>query len=114
MGSLAHSSDLKSRHYGSYANEYRASKAAVKMLMVQYAGILGREGVRVLGADPGFCATNFTGNPDALRQMGAMEPEAGGQMVASIVRGEGDADAGKVCGLEGSVPVVGHLLHWAL
>jgi NAD(P)-dependent dehydrogenase (short-subunit alcohol dehydrogenase family) len=68
MGSLTHSSDPKSRYYGLYANEYRASKAAVNMLMVQYAGKLGREGVMVLGADPGFCATNFTGNPDALKQ----------------------------------------------
>jgi NAD(P)-dependent dehydrogenase (short-subunit alcohol dehydrogenase family) len=104
MGSLAHSSDPKSRHYGAYANEYRASKAAMNMLMVRYAGALGREGVRVLGADPGFCATNFTGNPDALRQMGAMEPEVGGKVVASVIRGERDADAGKVCGLEGVCP----------
>lgn len=59
MGSLTHSSDPTSRHYGPYANEYRASKAALNMLMVQYAGRLGGEGIKVLGADPGFCATGF-------------------------------------------------------
>lgn len=46
------------------------------MLMVQYSGQL--EGFKVLGADPGFCATNVIGDPDALRKMGAVEPEVGG------------------------------------
>ena len=99
MGSLTHSSDPNSRHYGPYANEYRTSKAALNILMLQYLGKLGREGVKVLGADPGFCATSFTGNLDSLRQISATEPEVRGQSIASVVKGDGHADVGKVCGL---------------
>jgi hypothetical protein len=67
------------------------------MLMVQYAGRLGREGFKVLGADPGFCATGMTGDPESLEKMGAMGPEAGGRVIAAVVKGERDADVGKVC-----------------
>lgn len=104
IGSLTHSSDTSSRHYGPYANKYWASKAAVNMLMVQYAGPLGQDGVAMLSADPRFCATNLTGNPNALRQMGAAEPEVRGKIVASVVKGERDTDAGRVCDLEGVCP----------
>jgi NAD(P)-dependent dehydrogenase (short-subunit alcohol dehydrogenase family) len=99
MGSLTHPSDPNSRHYCPSANEYRASKAALNMLMLRYSGKLGREGIKILGADPGFCATNFTGNLDSVRQMGATEPEVEGQSVAFVVKGDRDADVGKVCGL---------------
>jgi NAD(P)-dependent dehydrogenase (short-subunit alcohol dehydrogenase family) len=81
MASLTYSSDSSSRHYDPYADAYGASKAALNMLMVQYAGRLGREGVKVLGVDPGFCATGFTGDPEALHRMGAAEPEVGGQSI---------------------------------
>lgn len=88
LGSLTYTSDQTSRHYGPYANELRVSKAALNMVMVEYANHPKMQGIRVLGADPGFLATNITGNPDALRKMGATEPDVGGQVVASIVKGE--------------------------
>lgn len=101
MGSLTYSSDPSSRHFGPYGNEYRASKAALNMLMVQYAGRLGGEVIKVFGADPGFCATNFTGDPESLKKLGATEPDVGGKLVASVVGGERDPDVGKVSGLHG-------------
>lgn len=104
MASFTHSSDPTSRHYGPYANEYHASKAAANMLMVQYAGKLGREGFKVLGVDPGFCATDMTGDPESLKKMGAAEPEVGGRAVAAVVKGERDADVGKVCAIDGVTP----------
>jgi NAD(P)-dependent dehydrogenase (short-subunit alcohol dehydrogenase family) len=86
MGSLTHASDPTSRHYGPYASEYRASKAALNMLVVQYAGRLGREGVKVLGADPAFCATGLAGEPEALRKLGATEEEVGGGLLRLLLR----------------------------
>lgn len=100
MGSLTYPSDEKSRHYGPYADAYRASKAALNMLMVQYTGRLGREGIRVIGGDPGFCATGFRGDPESLRKMGVTEPEVGGDMIASVIKGARDPDVGRVCGAD--------------
>lgn len=52
----------------------------------------------VHGADPGLNATNMTGNADSLRARGAVEPEVGAERMAAVVKGERDADAGRVCG----------------
>ena len=104
LGSLAYTSDKTSRHYGPYANELRVSKAALNMVMVGYANHPKLAKIKVLGADPGFLATNLMGDADALRKMGATEPDIGGQAVASIVKGEKDADIGKGAGLYGITP----------
>jgi NAD(P)-dependent dehydrogenase (short-subunit alcohol dehydrogenase family) len=104
LASLSYTSDKTSRHYGPYATELRASKAALNMVMVEYANHPKMQGIKVLGADPGFLATNITGDPDSLRKMGATEPDVGGDVVAAIVKGEKDADVGKVAGRDGSVP----------
>ena len=85
------------------AKEYRASKAALNMLMVLYSLQLG-EKFKVFGADPGVNATNFTGDPDSLRARGAAEPHVGGERVATIVKGNRDSDVGKVCGEYGICP----------
>jgi NAD(P)-dependent dehydrogenase (short-subunit alcohol dehydrogenase family) len=104
LASLSHTSDKTSRHYGPYATELRASKAALNMVMVEYANHPEMQGIKVLGADPGFLATNITGDPESLRKMGATEPDVGGEVVAAIVKGEKDADVGKVAGRDGCVP----------
>jgi NAD(P)-dependent dehydrogenase (short-subunit alcohol dehydrogenase family) len=76
MGSLSLNTDPSFPSYGEYAMEYRVTKAAVNMLLVLYSSKL--KDIKILGVDPGFCATNVIGDPDALRKMGAMEPEVGG------------------------------------
>ncbi|KAI9769743.1 MAG: putative secondary metabolism biosynthetic enzyme [Geoglossum umbratile] len=104
VGSITHAADPKSKYYGAHANEYRASKAALNMLIVQYWARLGKDGFKVFGADPGLVATNFTGNPEQLRQRGAGTPADGGERIATVVKGERDADVGKVCGVYGVSP----------
>ncbi|KAI0890584.1 NAD(P)-binding protein [Annulohypoxylon maeteangense] len=104
-GSITHASDPKSPYYGpGGATEYRASKAAVNMLMAQYCARLRPEGILVFGADPGLCATNLTGDAQALRARGAVEAERGGERVAVVVRGERDEGVGRVLGEYGVSP----------
>lgn len=94
-GSIAMASDPTSPLHGGGAIEYRSSKAALNMLMVLYANRLG-EGFKVHGANPGLIATNFHG-VHRSRKPGA-EPEVGGERIAAVVKGERDADVGKVIG----------------
>ncbi|KAE8376278.1 hypothetical protein BDV26DRAFT_266079 [Aspergillus bertholletiae] len=100
--SMAYNLDPNSPHGGTHAAEYRVAKAALNMLLVQYHMKL--KNVKVLGADPGFCATDVIGDADALRKMGAAEPEAGAQIIASVVKGEKDDQPGRVHGPQGVVP----------
>ena len=74
------------------------------MLMAMYYARLKPEGFLVFGADPGLCATNFTGDAESLRDRGAAEPENGGERVACVVRGEKDEGVGKVLGVYGVCP----------
>jgi len=104
LGSISQAADPQSKYYRPTATEYRTSKAALNMLMVMYYARLKTEGFLVFGADPGLCATNFTGNPESLRARGAAEPSDGGERVASVVKGEKDADVGNVLGVYGVSP----------
>ena len=103
VGSISHAADPTSKYYAPAANEYRASKAALNMLMVQYWNKLGKEGFKVFGADPGLVATHMV-DIEAVRKRGALEADVGGERVATVVKGERDADVGKVCGVYGVSP----------
>lgn len=107
LGSLTHASDPKSPYYASKAGqnfmEYRASKAALNMLMIEYEKMLKPQGVKVWSADPGLLATNLV-NKEAVAKLGAPGPEVGGELVAGVVRGDRDADIGKVVGRYGVGP----------
>ncbi|KAK3485809.1 heterokaryon incompatibility protein-domain-containing protein [Neurospora hispaniola] len=72
--------------------------------LVFYSARLKPEGILVIDADPGLCATNFTGDAASLRNRGAAEPADGGNRVATVVKGEKDVDAGKVVGVYGVSP----------
>ncbi|KAH7184727.1 uncharacterized protein B0J16DRAFT_286153 [Fusarium flagelliforme] len=100
-GSITHATDPDSPYYSPLATEYRTSKAGLNMLMAMYYARLKPEGFLVFGADPGLCATNFTGDAESLRNRGAAEPEDGGERVACVVKGEKDGDVGKVLGVYG-------------
>ncbi|KAH0440481.1 short chain dehydrogenase [Colletotrichum camelliae] len=104
MGSISHAADSSSPYYNPHGTEYRVSKAAVNMLLTMYAARLKPDGFLVLGADPGLCATNFTGDPTSLKNRGAAEPSAGGERVATVVKGEKDENAGRVVGVYGVCP----------
>jgi hypothetical protein len=74
------------------------------MLMVLYWARLQKENFKVFGADPGLCATNFTGDPESLIKRGASTPADGGECIAMVAKGEKDADVGKVLGVYGVSP----------
>ncbi|KAK7973054.1 hypothetical protein PG988_007188 [Apiospora saccharicola] len=64
MGSITHVADPASPggpYYHRSATEYRMSRAGLSMLMV----------ILVLGTEPGFCATNFSGVASSSRDRGA-------------------------------------------
>jgi NAD(P)-dependent dehydrogenase (short-subunit alcohol dehydrogenase family) len=104
MGSITHASDPNSPYYNPHGTEYRTSKAALNMLMTMYNARLKDEGFLVFGTDPGLCATNFTKDSESLRKRGAAEPSDGGERVATVVKGEKDADVGKLLGVYGVSP----------
>ncbi|EED20052.1 short chain dehydrogenase/reductase, putative [Talaromyces stipitatus ATCC 10500] len=106
IGSITGASDPSSPYYRPQGTDYRVSKAALNMLMVQYHHILGLEkkNFKVFTADPGLNATNFTGDADSLRARGAAEPHVGGAVIADVVKGVRDADVGKMVGKYGVSP----------
>ncbi|TKW59600.1 (+)-neomenthol dehydrogenase [Colletotrichum tanaceti] len=104
MGSITHAGDPTSPYYTSSATEYKVSKAALNMLMTMYAVRLKPEGILVFGADPGLCATNFTGDPASLTARGAATPTDGGDRIAAVIKTDKLEDAGKVIGVYGISP----------
>lgn len=75
---------------------YRATKAAVNMVMLEWKRILGNDAVKVFAVDPGFLATNLGGNtPEKLKSMGALDPSIGGETVKDVIIGKRDADHGQ-------------------
>lgn len=122
MGSLTGASDPSSRYYrsvlGTSPLEYRVSKAALNMLMLEYWKRYGAEPrvdvdgvglgtrVRVWSADPGANATDFMGEGKGqlARQRGIQGPEEGAKVIVGCVVGERDGEEGKVVGAYGVGP----------
>jgi len=98
-GSIAIAADPNGPLNGGGAMDYRSSKAALNMLMILYWNRLEREGFKVFGANPGLIATNFHGSGRP-----GFEPEVGGERIAAVIRGDRDADVGKVCNANGVLP----------
>jgi len=103
VGSITHAADPKSPYFRPAGNEYRASKAALNMYIVQYHNKLAPEGIKVFGADPGLVVTNLM-NKENQRARGGVEGHVGGERIATVVKGERDADVGRVCGVYGVSP----------
>ena len=103
LGSMGMAADPEKPFYAVDAVPYRASKAALNMLMLQYLKTLGKEdkGVKVFGLCPGFCATDLGGNPENSRKYGAVEPEVGAQVIVDTVVGKRDGEVGMVVCKEG-------------
>lgn len=77
---------------------YRVSKAAVNMLVVEWAKGLEKDGVRVWGVDPGRCVTNLAGEglEEVARKMGAREAVDGARLVVEVMEGKRDGEVGRV------------------
>ncbi|KAK3319702.1 hypothetical protein B0T19DRAFT_487981 [Cercophora scortea] len=82
---------------------YRASKSALNMLMVDWKAKLRVDGVKVFAIEPGFLATDIGGLKEIAIANGAGEPSEGGRMVASVVEGGRDGDAGELIMKDGVV-----------
>lgn len=82
---------------------YRASKAGLNMLMLQWKDMLRNDGVKCFCISPGFLATGLTGkgNEDRLRSVGAGEPRLGGELMREVVEGRRDRDEGRVVNANG-------------
>ena len=98
-GSITIAADPNGPLHGGGAMDYRSSKAALNMLMVLYWNRLEAEGFKVFGANPGLIATDFHGG-----ERPGSEPEVGGERIAAVIRGDRDADVGKVCNANGVLP----------
>ncbi|WPH01321.1 Hypothetical protein R9X50_00416000 [Acrodontium crateriforme] len=76
---------------------YRSAKAGLNMMMREWYRILKNDGVKVWAISPGFLATGLgMGNPEALKKMGAQDPEIAGPFIRDVLEGGRDKDAGKV------------------
>ena len=73
------------------------------MYVVQYHNKLSSEGIKVFGADPGLVVTNLM-DKENQRARGGVEGHVGGERIATVVKGERDADVGRVCGVYGVSP----------
>ena len=102
MGFLTYSSYPTSRHYGPLRERVSREQGGAEHVDGAVCGKTG--GIKVLAAEAGFCATGFTGDPEVLRKLGATEPEVESCAIAAVVKGERDADVGKVCGVDGICP----------
>lgn len=79
---------------------YRASKAALNMVMLEWVRMLKNDGVKAWAVAPGFFATDIgEGNPEAMKKMGAGDPAVGGKALVDVVEGKRDDDVGKVCNM---------------
>jgi NAD(P)-dependent dehydrogenase (short-subunit alcohol dehydrogenase family) len=122
IGSLIGAADPESRYYrsvlGTSPLEYRVSKAALNMLMLEYWKRYGAESrvdvggvgvgtkVRVWSADPGANATDFMGEGKAelARARGIQGPEEGAKVIVGCVVGQRDGEEGRVVGAYGVGP----------
>ena len=80
---------------------YRASKTGMNMMMREWARILKEDGVKTFCVSPGFLATGLGGDQERNRQMGAIDPAIGAELVQQVVEGSRDHDEGKVVRCDG-------------
>jgi NAD(P)-dependent dehydrogenase (short-subunit alcohol dehydrogenase family) len=109
VASMARASDPSTPYYkGGPPNgkAYRVSKAALNMLALQEAIENEDTGLKVFAMCPGFVRSNLRGRSEAEVNGGrrAGDPLVSGEIMAGIVRGERDADAGKFVWKDGVYP----------
>ena len=85
---------------------YRASKTALDMYMVLDSRDHRDQGLRVFGMCPGFVVSNLRGPGEEARTGRGMagDPREAGELLLSIIRGERDADEGRVVHKDGVYP----------
>lgn len=105
VGSITLRCDPGNKSYNGSAIAYRVSKAGLNMLAACYAKEWREEfGAKVWAVDPGLVVTNLTGDADALRARGALEPESSAETIRAIVEGARDGDVGRLVYKDGVWP----------
>lgn len=84
---------------------YRASKAALNVVMLDEWAIYNTKGLKTFGVDPGLVVSNLRGSSDHARSAGgrAGDPAESGEVVLRIIQGKNDQDVGKVIDKDGIV-----------
>lgn len=110
LGSITQAASPTSMYYRTNLSEYRVSKAALNMAMVQIAKTYAEEGnglekLKVFGADPGPSHAEPLGPQGTpKRSTGSIATTAvGAIVVADVVKGHHDDQAGRVVGPYGVV-----------
>ncbi|KAF2110609.1 dehydrogenase with different specificitie [Lophiotrema nucula] len=91
MGSITMAESSPKHPLAKDASPYRASKAAINMVMVEWVKYL--PSIKFWGVDPGLCATDFGG--EYSRSKGR-DPKEGAEIVRQCIEGERDEYIGKV------------------
>ncbi|KAL6713639.1 hypothetical protein ACLMJK_009104 [Lecanora helva] len=97
LGSVSQAADKSASNYSAAFPAYRASKAALNMLMTQDWKELEGKGVKVFAFCPGLVESNLRGTGEMERSAGgrAGDPDVSGKTVLKMLEGERDADVGK-------------------
>lgn len=84
---------------------YRGSKAAITMLMLEWARVLKGDKVKVWAVCPGWLATALgEADPEQMRSFGALDPKIGADFLRDVVEGKRDKDEGQFVNLQGFLP----------
>ncbi|KAK4947475.1 hypothetical protein LTR10_013843 [Elasticomyces elasticus] len=106
LGSLSKAADPNDPYSQARYDVYRASKAALNMLMIQESKEMGPKGVKTFAVCPGLVRSNLRGKTEADVSAGghAGDPDVAGQTLLSVIEGKRDADVGKVVHKDGVHP----------
>ena len=105
-GSLTLAASLEDFYESPNAGAYKASKAALNMVMIADWKNSKSTALKVFGMCPGFVVSNLRGPGDEARSGGgkAGDPEVSGQTLLSIIQGKRDEDEGRVVHKDGVRP----------
>lgn len=82
-------------------SSYRSAKTGLNMMMREWTRLLKEDGVKVWAVSPGLLATGLGGDRDALKKMGAHDPEVGADLIRHVIEGGRDDDVGLVVNKDG-------------
>lgn len=103
LGSMGMNADPSSSFAVVKDYMYRASKAALNMLMQNWHRELRDKGFKVYGICPGFNATLLGGDAEAAAKLGATDPSVGGSIIADVILDKRAGEEGLVVGGGGKV-----------
>lgn len=80
------------------------SKAALNMMAACHQHEMLRSGIKVFAFNPGYTATDMTGNSEERKKRGARDPKVVGEACVRVVEGKRDDNVGTLLDVEGVLP----------